>query len=222
MGSVPTNFCKNYCEQPDSPGPSLSFLLKYVKWVCNSFQKIALESFKRYCSVLQKSRALEGQIDWKERQRKGQTLTLTLGAARRARGASLHKQVPLVGQTPSELIHLAGKHKCQTPPAPVLYPVICVPAAAAPAQPPLPQGDSDAEVNSHQRWAGLFPLGAGQGAKGCFYAEVLARQRPGCDLVFSVGSPNVLAGLVGRLWLSQQDGLTEKITDDEWPLNSIL
>ena len=80
------------------------------KRVRNSRHKIVLEGFKRYCRGLRKNmQSIRRAIDWQERQRKGQTLSLTLGAASRAGGASLHKQVPLLGQAPSELTHLAGK-----------------------------------------------------------------------------------------------------------------
>lgn len=44
---------------------------------------------------------------------------------------------------------------------------------------------------------------------------MLGRQGPGCEPVFSSGSLNFFAGLAGRPGLSQQDGLTEKITDEE-------
>lgn len=96
--------------------PTRTLLKLSSKWTTASRSvtppppQIVLEGFIRRCRGLQKNlQSIRRATDWQERQRKGRTLTLALGAASRAGAASLRKQVPLLGQAPSEPTHLAGK-----------------------------------------------------------------------------------------------------------------
>lgn len=61
----------------------------------------------------------------------------TLGATSRIGGALLHKQVPLLGQAPSELTHLAGKCDSFKHLPPIICALAAVQAGAAPAWLPV-------------------------------------------------------------------------------------
>lgn len=159
------------------------------KWVCNYPHRKVLESFKRHYKGLQESiKSIRRSMDWQERQRKGRTLPVSLGAASKAGGASLRKRVPLLGHAPSELTHLAGKRDSfQHLPLPCCTHHLCT--GSSPRTAPF-RGDGRDRASSHRQWAGLVSLGAGQGGnKNCFCAAVLGRQGSDCDLIFSLGSP---------------------------------